>query len=134
MLGEVTTTVFALGLHQPVTDTKTPFFLAEIRKRTMVAAYSIDKEFATFLGRPPRICWRYCNIQYPLDMTYDEIVAEPDARDAAIQRLDSAGWNIDGRLDKGVRARASLIASIDQENVLEVSLSNQLDGLEEKVQ
>ncbi|PWY75260.1 hypothetical protein BO94DRAFT_538582 [Aspergillus sclerotioniger CBS 115572] len=134
MLGEITTTVFALGLHQPGTDTKTPFFLSEVRKRTMVGAYAIDKELATFLGRPPRICWRYCNIQYPLDMTYDEIVAEPEVREAATQRLDSAGWNIDGSLDKGVRVRANLIASIDQENVLEVSLSNQVDGLEEKVQ
>ncbi|PYI04630.1 chromatin structure remodeling complex protein RSC3 [Aspergillus sclerotiicarbonarius CBS 121057] len=134
MLGEITTTVFALGLHQPVVDTKTPFFLTEIRKRTMVGAYAIDKELATFLGRPPRICWRYCNIQYPLDLNYDEIVAEPEVRDAALQRLDSTGWNIDGRLDKGARARGSLIASIDQENALEVSLSNQLDGLEERVQ
>ncbi|RAK98482.1 putative chromatin structure remodeling complex protein RSC3 [Aspergillus ibericus CBS 121593] len=134
MLGEITTTVFALGLHQPEADSTTPFFLTEIRKRTMVGAYSIDKEFATFLGRPPRICWRYCNIQYPLDMTYDEIVAEPEARDAALQRLDSAGWNLDGRLDKGAKARGCLMASIDQENVLEVSLSNQLEGLEERVQ
>ncbi|PWY88198.1 chromatin structure remodeling complex protein RSC3 [Aspergillus heteromorphus CBS 117.55] len=134
MLGEITTTVFALGLHQPDTDSKTPFFLSEIRKRTMVGAYALDKDIATFLGRPPRICWRYCNIQYPLDMSYEEIVAEPAIRDRAIQRLDAAGWNRDGHSNKGARARGVLIATIHQENVLEVSLSNQLDGLEERIE
>ncbi|GLA42418.1 hypothetical protein AnigIFM63309_010952 [Aspergillus niger] len=134
MLGDITTTVFALGLHQPDTDNTAPFFLKEIRKRTMVGAYALDKELATFLGRPPRICWRYCNIQYPLDMSYEEIVAEPAIRDAAIARLDPEGWNIDGCIDKGAKARARLAASIDEENALEISLSNRLDGLEEKVQ
>ncbi|GLA66540.1 hypothetical protein AtubIFM54640_009118 [Aspergillus tubingensis] len=134
MLGDITTTVFALGLHQPDTDTTAPFFLKETRKRTMVGAYAFDKELATFLGRPPRICWRYCNIQYPLDMSHEEIVAEPAIRDAAIARLDPEGWNIDGRIDKGANARAGLAASIDKENALEISLSNRLDGLEEKVQ
>ncbi|OJJ73079.1 hypothetical protein ASPBRDRAFT_40711 [Aspergillus brasiliensis CBS 101740] len=134
MLGDITTTVFALGLHQPDTDSTAPFFLKEVRKRTMVGAYALDKEIATFLGRPPRICWRYCNIQYPLDMSYDEIVAEPAIRDAAIARLDPEGWNIDGRIDKGAMARARLAASIDQENALEISLNNSLDGLEKKVQ
>lgn len=100
----------------------------------MVGAYALDKELATFLGRPPRICWRYCNIQYPLDMSYEEIVAEPAIRDAAIARLDPEGWNIDGCIDKGAKARARLAASIDEENALEISLSNRLDGLEEKVQ
>ncbi|PYH45965.1 putative chromatin structure remodeling complex protein RSC3 [Aspergillus saccharolyticus JOP 1030-1] len=133
MLGEVTTLVFALGLHQPSADGDIPFFLGEIRKRCMVAAYALDKDIATCLGRPPRICWRYCNIQFPLDISYDELVAEPEVREAALQRLDATGWNIDGRLDKGSRVRGSLIASLFRESVLEVSLSHELDGLEQRV-
>ncbi|PYH99847.1 chromatin structure remodeling complex protein RSC3 [Aspergillus ellipticus CBS 707.79] len=133
-LGDITTTVFALGLHQPDTDSKIPFFLSEIRKRTMVGAYALDKDIATFLGRPPRICWRYCNIPYPLDMSYEEIVAEPAIRDMAMQRLDSNGWNIDGSLNKGARARGNLIVNINRENVLEVSLSHRNDRLEERIQ
>lgn len=133
MLGDLTTTVFALGIHQPAADSDTPFFLAEIRKRAMVAAYALDKDLATCLGRPPRICWRYCNIQFPLDIDYDELVAEPAIREAALQHLDAAGWNKDGRLDKGARARGVLIASLLRESVLEVSLSHELDGLEERV-
>ncbi|RAH75009.1 putative chromatin structure remodeling complex protein RSC3 [Aspergillus aculeatinus CBS 121060] len=133
MLGDLTTTVFALGIHQSAEDSETPFFLGEIRKRAMVAAYALDKDLATCLGRPPRICWRYCNIQFPLDIDYDELVAEPAVREAALQHLDAAGWNKDGRLDKGARARGVLIASLLRESVLEVSLSHELDGLEERV-
>ncbi|RAL12420.1 putative chromatin structure remodeling complex protein RSC3 [Aspergillus homomorphus CBS 101889] len=133
MLGDLTTLVFALGLHQPAADSDIPFFLSEMRKRVMVAAYALDKDIATCLGRPPRICWRYCNIQFPLDISYDELVAEPQVRDAAIQCLDAAGWNVEGRLDKGARARGCLISSLFRESVLEVSLSHELDGLEERV-
>ncbi|PYI18658.1 hypothetical protein BO99DRAFT_423041 [Aspergillus violaceofuscus CBS 115571] len=133
MLGDLTTTVFALGLHQPAAANDVPFFLEEIRKRAMVAAYALDKDIATCLGRPPRICWRYCNIQFPLDISYDEVVAEPVVREAALQRLDAAGWNIDGRIDKGVRGRGALIVSLFRESVLEVSLSHELGGLEERV-
>lgn len=53
-LGELSTTVFALGLHQEP-DNTVPFFLQEIRERIMIASYSMDKEHATFLGRPPSL-------------------------------------------------------------------------------
>ncbi|RAH86862.1 hypothetical protein BO86DRAFT_351993 [Aspergillus japonicus CBS 114.51] len=133
MLGDLTTMVFALGLHQPAADSDIPFFLGEIRKRAMVAAYALDKDIATCLGRPPRICWRYCNIQFPLDLSFEEVVAEPLVREAALQQLDAAGWNKDGRLDKGARGRGVLIVSLFRESVLEVSLSHELDGLENRV-
>ncbi len=61
LTGELNNAAIAMGLHQGIkTDRETPFFLAEIRKRAMIAAYCIEVSVATFLGRPPRLSYRYC--------------------------------------------------------------------------
>jgi chromatin structure-remodeling complex subunit RSC3/30 len=133
-LGELSTTVFALGLHQD-SSAKAPFFLVELRRRTMVAAFAVDKMLATFLGRPPLISWRYCNILMPLDLSMEEIVAEPVIRNAAIAALDeNSGWNREGSLQKGAWARIALITSILREKVLEMSLSWQTENLSQRVE
>ncbi|KAJ5779910.1 hypothetical protein N7457_005070, partial [Penicillium paradoxum] len=133
-LGDLSTTVFALGLHQD-SSTKAPFFLSEMRKRTMVAAYTVDKGLATFLGRPPLISWRYCDIQMPLDLSVDEIFADLVIRDTAIARLDGkSGWNQESSLKKGAWPRLALISSVLREKVLELSLSWQTENLSQKVQ
>ncbi|OQD82260.1 hypothetical protein PENANT_c022G00561 [Penicillium antarcticum] len=122
-LGELSTTVFALGLHQD-SSADAPFFLAEMRKRTMVAAYTVDKVLATFLGRPPLISWRYCDIQMPLDLSVEEIFADPSFRDAAISRLDQrTGWSQEASVMKGAWPRVAFITGVLREKVLELSLS-----------
>ena len=131
--GEVVSLVFALGIHQRKMDDRTPFFLSEIRSRTMVAAYSMDKELATFLGRPPRICRQFCDIQFPLDISWEDLVADDSTREAAIQQLDPDGWNAQGDPDKGARPRVTLLASILREMILELSLSCEVDNLWDSV-
>ncbi|GIC92830.1 putative C6 transcription factor [Aspergillus udagawae] len=75
-------------VHDPLgwllRNTRMPFFLAELRKRLMAGAYIMDKQPATSLGRP-QISWRYCDVQLPLDLRYDEILADAPTRDAAIK-------------------------------------------------
>lgn len=124
--------MFAQGLHQESTDV--PFFLREMRKRTMVGAYGADKTIATFLGRPPLVGWRYCDIPLPLDLSCEEIVAEPEIRDAALSKLSTDGWNQEGSLRKGAWPRVTLLASIMREKILEVSLSRKSENLAEKVE
>lgn len=116
-LGELSTAVFALGIHQEP-DPSIPFFLKEIRKRIMIGAFAIDKQLATFLGRPPLIGWRYCDIQFPLDLSYDEIIADSHVRDTAIARLEeNNGWNAEGNPSKGGWAWTILISTIFREKV-----------------
>lgn len=74
-------------------DHQSPFFLVEIRKRVLASAYAIDKKLALTLGRPPRICSRYCLIQLLLDISYEDIMAQPSEIDRAFQKLDANGWN-----------------------------------------
>ena len=101
----------------------------------MVAAYSMDKVLATFLGRPPLISWRYCDIQMPLDLSIEEIFADPVVRDAAIARLDGKeGWNLESSLVKGTWPRIALTTSVLREKVLELSLSWQLENLSQRVE
>lgn len=101
----------------------------------MVAAYFMDKGLATFLGRPPLISWRYCDIQMPLDLSVEEVFADSAVRNAAIARLDEeTGWNLESSLMKGTWPRISLITSVFREKVLELSLSRQLDNLSQRVE
>ncbi|KAJ5262484.1 hypothetical protein N7524_007789 [Penicillium chrysogenum] len=124
-LGYLSTIVYAFGLHQSDKDFEgdLPFFLVEIRKRVMVCAYAIDKELATSLGRPPRICSRYCSILPPLDISYETIVLSRSEGERALQNLDANGWNTEGNLTVGVRLRVVLLTSLLRESILELSLS-----------
>lgn len=123
-LGDLSTIVYAFGLHQPGEDIEEfPFFLVEIRKRVMVCAYAIDKELATSLGRPPRICSRYCVIPLPLDISYEKMVLARSEGEKALHNLDANGWNTKGNLTVGVRLRIVLLTSLLRESILELSLS-----------
>lgn len=110
-----------------------PFFLAEHRKRLLLGAYSIDKELATFLGRPPRISWRHIDVDPPLDITYDELISEPEIRDAAISQLDDNGWNKTGKVSTTSFARAIFLMGRIRERVLELSFNSLIDDLEGEI-
>ncbi|KAJ5383265.1 hypothetical protein N7517_001176 [Penicillium concentricum] len=124
-LGDLSTIVYAFDLHQSGEDIEEnlPFFLVEVRKRVMVCAYAIDKELATSLGRPPRICSRYCSIPLPLDISYENMVLPRSEGEKLLQNLDANGWNNEGSLTVGVRLRVVLLTSLLRESILELSLS-----------
>lgn len=122
-LGDVSTAVFAMGLHQEIKPSKDlPFFLVEVRKNMFARAYYTDKEAGTFLGRPPRISQRYCVCHLPLDLSTDEIGLDPSELKKAIDSLDSNGWNREGKTQGATFDRAMLINSLFREDILELSL------------
>lgn len=99
----------------------------------MVAAYSMDKELATFLGRPPRICRRYCNFHLPLDIGWEDLLADASTRDAVVQRLDANGWDRQGG-SGGAKPRVSMLSNIYREMILELSFSHEVDNLVHKIE
>ncbi|GFF99318.1 C6 transcription factor, putative [Aspergillus udagawae] len=131
-LAQLSTVVYTLGPNQSRRNTRMPFFLAELRKRLMAGAYIMDKQLATSLGRPPQISWRYCDVQLPLDLRYDEILADAPTRDAAIKNLDANGCNSQGVVQHAQWMRVTLLASSIREQILELSLSRCLDDLPRK--
>ncbi|KAH7015634.1 putative Zn(II)2Cys6 transcription factor [Ilyonectria destructans] len=65
-LGDVASSLFALGYHQ---DTKNsapvPAFLKDLRQAIFARAYSADKNISIFLGRPSRIHRQQCLFRLP---------------------------------------------------------------------
>ncbi|KAI2607917.1 hypothetical protein GGR54DRAFT_633195 [Hypoxylon sp. NC1633] len=97
--GDIVTAAVAMGLHQGVkAGGRPPFFLAEIRKRLFAQAYSGEVGVATLLGRPPRISYRYCNFQPPLDLSVAQLLLEGDDLALAIASLDERGFNTTGKI------------------------------------
>uniref|UniRef100_A0A093XJ68 Pyrimidine pathway regulatory protein 1 n=1 Tax=Talaromyces marneffei PM1 TaxID=1077442 RepID=A0A093XJ68_TALMA len=133
ILGDLSTLVYSLGFHQRQNNETLPFFLIEHRKRLLLGAYSIDKELATFLGRPPRISWRHIDVDLPLDITYNELLAEPEIRDAAIAQLDEDGWNTQGIVSRTTFVRSMYKIGQVRELVLELSLNSPLENLERRI-
>lgn len=135
-MGELSTVVLALGLHRPKSDdSSAPLFLLEVRRRVVAAALVLDKQFATVLGRPPRIPWQYCDIHMPLDLPYEDILAASDAQDedAIMKRIGPDGWNIEEKFCSGTQARLYTIFAVMREKILALSLSPHQDDIARKI-
>lgn len=128
--GEVCDAIVALGLHQGNrVDAETPFFLAELRKKLFISAYGHDKVVATFLGRPPRLSQRYCHMEYPLDLSDDELFLQGDELDAVLSALDEGGWNTSGNLNRATWLRVWFWHCQLREDILEIALGSNEEGL-----
>lgn len=61
-------------------------------------------------------------------------MAQSSEIDRAVQKLDAHGWNKEGRVTLESRIRVILMTSRTREKVLELSLSHENDGLQERVE
>lgn len=77
---------------------------------------------ATFVGRPPLMNYRYCNLVPPLDLSDDILVAGGEALDKAISELDSSGWNTHGVRYRMTSPRVRFQLAIYREQTLEIAL------------
>jgi hypothetical protein len=117
--------VVAKGLHQEIQpDARTPFFLAQFRKRAFLQAYGVDLSIASFLGRPPRLSYRYCIIDLPLDLGNHEILLEGSRLQTALDSLDEYGWNRQGKMSRTTWLRAWLCFAPRREDILDLSLGS----------
>ena len=129
---DLATALFALGLHQePKADL--PFFLAEIHRKIFWFAYTSDKNFATFFGRPPLINGKFCSCKMPLDLDDEKLVLEDEALARALAELDNEGWNPTSAVSRGSSLRVSVISTKFREEILELSLGVSTENLEDRV-
>jgi hypothetical protein len=110
-------------MHKESTSIEIPIWLTETRRRVFCSSYNQDKSISTFLGRPIRISKRHTDIKLPLDLRDDEITGPPEELEAAIQRLDSTGWNTRGQHLRASWIRLRYMASRLREEILDFSLS-----------
>ncbi|PSS05238.1 hypothetical protein BD289DRAFT_449101 [Coniella lustricola] len=121
--GEAHSAVIAMGLHQEIRVTrKVPFWLAELRKRTFILAYFCEISLATCLGRPPRLSYRYCNVEAPLDLTDAEIVQTGADLEATLASLDENGYNTAGLVREVTCVRAHAHYMQRREDVVDLAL------------
>ncbi|KAL6922576.1 hypothetical protein FSST1_006602 [Fusarium sambucinum] len=67
-IGDVASSLFALGYHERVEGSDIPPFIVELRKACFARIYTADKSLAVFLGRPPRIVKDYCHFMIPSNL------------------------------------------------------------------
>jgi hypothetical protein len=121
-LGELSTNIFELGVHRDnASSTPLPRFILESRRRLFAAAYQLDKNIATFLGRPPRISWRHSDCCLPLDIGDHVLAGDPELLETAQTSLDADGWNIEKIYQRATWIRLRFIISTFREEILELS-------------
>ncbi|KAK5129850.1 hypothetical protein LTR08_002758 [Meristemomyces frigidus] len=120
-----------LGFHREKrVDATTPFYLCELRIRLFDRIFCYDKFLSTYLGRPPRISYRHCAMQSPLDLNDDEVCLEEPDLTAALSRLEG-GWSTLGHTNRSSWRRVSSQQATICEDILEISLGlyhEDLDG------
>lgn len=122
LMGDLASAVVALGYHDTTQDDPhVPFYLQQFRKRALAGAHELDKGLATFVGRPPHLSRRYIGLDPPLDLPSSVIMGPPEGLAAAIAKLDSNGWNTEGRVYPITRTRAVAMLIGIREEALELS-------------
>lgn len=82
---------------------------------------------ATFLGRPPLMARRYSDRKLPLDLDNSISTTDPNTLEEAISKLDSEGWNTEGKMYNASWIRLRYHTAILKERVLEQSLAAKAD-------
>lgn len=128
-------TVILLGLHQQSrSNSTTPFFLVELRKRVFNVIYSMDKFLGTFLGRPPRISYRYCSLSYPSDLTDEEVFLPwPELQGRLAELESNGGWSSTGSISRSGWRRAWSTRHELREDVLELVIGTRTVDLEANI-
>lgn len=128
--GEVCDAIVAMGIHQGnCVNANTPFWLSQYRRKIFVAAYARDKVYATFLGRPPRLSYRYCKMELPLDLSDAQLFLEGPELEAVIASLDSNGWNTSGNIGRKTWLRVWFQHCKLREEILEIALGSDDDDI-----
>ena len=94
-----------------------------------VMTYGHDKVVATFLGRPPRLSHRYCKMEWPLDLSDDELFLEGAELEQVLSSLDANGWNTKGYLHRTTWNRIWFQHCRIREDILEIALGSEEEDI-----
>ena len=121
-LGDVIGTLFALGYHEEVNnDGQASLFQRDLGRAALSRTYSADKNLAIFLGRPPRLRFRYCQRQLPIYHGKQNWIAED--RPSASQTT----WPPSESFDYIADTRWSAVCATMKEQILDLSQEKDVD-------
>lgn len=127
-LGDVISSLLALGYHERIqTSPRAPAFLLALRQASFARTFSYDKNVAVFLGRPPRLHRKYCNIQ---SLSTDMQVGQANGSNVP-PLLSFAEWSSPGHFDRTTDTRWSFLCALCKGDILELRRE---DSQEERVQ
>ncbi|SPO06607.1 uncharacterized protein DNG_09297 [Cephalotrichum gorgonifer] len=130
-LGDVITSIVSLGYHEKtVTSSDVPAFLVIMRRTAFARAYSADKNWAIFLGRPPRLGKKFCHLQAALSQT-----AAPDEKSLPVpeRRMHVLTWHPDSEMDIWAETRWTAICASLKEEILEMFNGGSRDNFNHRV-
>ena len=124
----------AIGLHReadsaysPISRMSPSFMVSEFRRRLFCYVFVGDKQLATFMGRPPALSRRYVTCHMPLDLSDEQMMAEGEELEKFKSRLDSNGWNTDGKCYSHTITRACMMLAMIRDEILELSLGPSIE-------
>lgn len=86
--------------------------------------FVFDKIGVMLTGHPPLLSHRYYTAPLPLDLRDEDLIADADTLNRAINSLDDRGWNTDGGLYPATVARARCMMAIIRDELIEVTMRN----------
>ncbi|QSZ33591.1 hypothetical protein DSL72_005159 [Monilinia vaccinii-corymbosi] len=122
-IGDLVSMSTALGLHRQADDDGPVTFLSESKRRLFTIIFNFDKSSSHLTGRPPALSYRYTRFRFPLDIEDEVLTQSPEAIRMAADKLDSNGWNQEGRFTDATYTRAHGYLAIIIDEILEVSLT-----------
>ncbi|VUC25216.1 unnamed protein product [Clonostachys rosea] len=102
-----------------VSETTPPL---EARRRIMCQIFIVDKNLATFVGRPPLLTRRFCSIKLPLDLDDTALVSDIEGFQEQVRALDSNGWNQSGHIHSSSILRFRMMVALIRDAILEIGL------------
>ncbi|KAJ6007697.1 hypothetical protein N7540_011673 [Penicillium herquei] len=131
--GNMTSVFLGLGFHRGIqSDPSMPFYLAELRKRSIAWAHDYDKVVASFISRPTRLSRHFCVVDLPLDLPDAVVMGTIEEFLKARENLDENGWNKDKVPLPVSRQRVQLMTCMIREEALELKIGPSVPDMEVK--
>lgn len=130
-LGDVITSVVTLGYHEKLAaKNDLPEFLVNIRRTALARAYSADKNWSIFLGRPPRLGKKFCHLSAILRQSpgVEEEVKSPPGHHRDVLR-----WHIDSEMSVWAETRWTAACASLKEEILDIFSEEIRENLDERV-
>jgi hypothetical protein len=93
----------------------------------------MDKTNACLNGIPPLLSRLYCDVKPCLDLSEEQLYLPQPELQLAISKLDSNGWNTEGKIYRVSVARAKWLLSAIREEILEMALGVNILITEERI-
>lgn len=102
---------------------------SENNRRLAASIFVFDKLDVMINGRLPLIGHRYYTAGLPLDIRDEDLIADSDMLDRAVNSLDERGWNTQGGLYPATVSRARCMMALIRDEVIEMTMGEAIPSL-----